>query len=85
MPRGQNTHSVTQRILDHILAMLRKMTSNSKDDSTKAPSDLFKSWTQRCSCDNHRDEKELGVNVEKKLKIKFFHLEHKTPLKNTER
>lgn len=66
MPRGQNTHSVTQRILDHILAMLRKMTSNSKDDSTKAPSDLFKSWTQRCSCDNHRDEKELGVNVEKK-------------------
>lgn len=72
MPRGQNTHSVTQRILAHTLAMLRKMTSNSKDDSTKAPSDLFKSWTQCCSCDYHRDGKELGVNVEKKKKKSFI-------------
>ena len=62
----EHPFSHTQRILAKILAMLREMTSNSKDYSAKAPSDLFKSWSQCCSCDNHRDGKELGVNVEKK-------------------
>lgn len=42
------------------------MQTNSNYYTTKAPSDLFKSWNQCYSCDNYRDGEVLGVSFEEK-------------------
>jgi len=57
------------------------MQTNSKDSSTKTPSDLFNSWNRYCSCDNHKDGEELGVSVEEKT----LQGRAQSTFKNTER